>query len=317
MTEPEDNISNSDIERAKAHAKGGKPKRCTRGKACSAACIERGDVCLVVLPSSPSESLPKARTLINKAKAEKPKTSLPSLTNSKQFEDRLKSSDLKTNLLGQQARSEIKVLKKVDENKENPFIKKLIAAVGSIDKLKTMLGHIRDFTGDDYKGIRAVMKLKGLVRGENDPLPRHLKGKTAEQIKRLSQKATSIERLLKQLPKPEIEKFRGLATDSEHLASLIKQAKSKGTHTPSTLNSWSISLKEAKQFADDGAKFGGREHRILFHTVNKKGSYIDPLSERPDERELLTPSKAKFKFIGHNKIEHSGHTYHVFEVMES
>lgn len=62
-------ISNSEIQRAKTKAVGGKRKRCTKGKSCSAACVQATDSCLVEMPevvnpslSSVRSSIPKPRT---------------------------------------------------------------------------------------------------------------------------------------------------------------------------------------------------------------------------------------------------------------
>lgn len=56
----------SEIERAKSRAVGGRRDRCIKGKSCSAACITSGYACLVELPSSPQDALRKIRDLIEK-----------------------------------------------------------------------------------------------------------------------------------------------------------------------------------------------------------------------------------------------------------
>jgi hypothetical protein len=59
--------SESDIRQAHATAVGGQPKRCSKGKNCSAACIERADFCLVELPVSVSQETSRLRDSLQKA----------------------------------------------------------------------------------------------------------------------------------------------------------------------------------------------------------------------------------------------------------
>lgn len=58
--------SESDIRQAHASAVGGQPKRCSKGKNCSAACIERSDYCLVELPVSVSKETARLRDALQK-----------------------------------------------------------------------------------------------------------------------------------------------------------------------------------------------------------------------------------------------------------
>lgn len=54
----------SSIRSAKANAVGGSPKRCTKGKNCSATCIAANETCLVELPEQTQTSISKARNYI-------------------------------------------------------------------------------------------------------------------------------------------------------------------------------------------------------------------------------------------------------------
>jgi hypothetical protein len=65
--------SESDIRKAHATAVGGQPKRCSKGKNCSAACIERADYCLVELPVSVSKETARLRDSLQKAGDMSPK----------------------------------------------------------------------------------------------------------------------------------------------------------------------------------------------------------------------------------------------------
>lgn len=68
----------SEIDRAKAQAVGGKRDRCIKGKSCSAACITSGYMCLVELPSSTHSEITKVRDVLKKEE-EASKVKQPSL----------------------------------------------------------------------------------------------------------------------------------------------------------------------------------------------------------------------------------------------
>jgi len=55
------------IARAKSKAVGGKRKKCTRGKSCSATCIAANKICLVDIPLSSAIEIPKVRKMIQEA----------------------------------------------------------------------------------------------------------------------------------------------------------------------------------------------------------------------------------------------------------
>jgi hypothetical protein len=64
--------SESEIRQAHAKAVGGQPKRCSKGKNCSAACIERDDACLIVFPIPASDGTSKVRDLVSNRAAQFP-----------------------------------------------------------------------------------------------------------------------------------------------------------------------------------------------------------------------------------------------------
>lgn len=68
--------SSSEIRRAKAKAVGGKRKRCTKGKSCSATCIQGTDACLVEMPDSAASSVSKARDMLQNSPKPKSQESL-------------------------------------------------------------------------------------------------------------------------------------------------------------------------------------------------------------------------------------------------
>jgi hypothetical protein len=64
--------SESNIRSAHAQAVGGKPKRCSKGKSCSAACIVRSDICLVEIPVSPAAALSQFKDKIGNSISAQP-----------------------------------------------------------------------------------------------------------------------------------------------------------------------------------------------------------------------------------------------------
>jgi tRNA A-37 threonylcarbamoyl transferase component Bud32 len=60
-------LTQSDVQRAKARAVGGGRKRCMKGKSCSATCIDPNEMCLVDLPDNVVSALPKVRGILQKA----------------------------------------------------------------------------------------------------------------------------------------------------------------------------------------------------------------------------------------------------------
>lgn len=59
-------LTQSDVQRAKARAVGGKRKRCTKGKSCSATCIDSREMCIVDIPDNVVAALPKVRGILQK-----------------------------------------------------------------------------------------------------------------------------------------------------------------------------------------------------------------------------------------------------------
>ena len=62
----------SEVKRAKLNAVGGRKKRCTKGKSCSATCIQPADACLVEMPDPVANSLSKARDGVASKPKQKP-----------------------------------------------------------------------------------------------------------------------------------------------------------------------------------------------------------------------------------------------------
>lgn len=59
-------LTQSDVQRAKSQAVGGSRKRCTRGKSCSATCIDPNETCIVDLPDNVVATFPKVRSILQR-----------------------------------------------------------------------------------------------------------------------------------------------------------------------------------------------------------------------------------------------------------
>lgn len=138
--------------------------------------------------------------------------------------------------------------------------------------------------------------------------------------------AKSIENLFasKEIDKPRVEKFRGIMVDNDVLAGMIASAREKGSYGGEALSSWSTSLPKAKEFADNAQFDTFKNNRVIFRAVNSKGVPIHPISSLLEEYEVLTPSSANYRYIGHRQIKVETvddfgkilATYHVFDVEE-
>lgn len=76
----------SQIESAKRKAVGGKKKRCTKGKSCSATCIAINKVCMVEIPWVAAQALPKVVALVNKITSKRSPEGIPKTAPSKEKE---------------------------------------------------------------------------------------------------------------------------------------------------------------------------------------------------------------------------------------
>jgi hypothetical protein len=177
-------------------------------------------------------------------------------------------------------------------------------AMGGKEEANKALKEITDFGALYFSAIR------GAQRGDS----KYFKDKSL--MGEYKEKAAIIEKAVKAMPHPEVEKYRGMSVSNSHLKSLIKQAKGGGSYKSDALDSWSTNLQTADQFArrrtDDEYP-----NSVVFRTRNKNGASIKPFSPVPGEDEILTPSGSSYRFTGYNVIERNGEKIHVFEVDES
>lgn len=200
---------------------------------------------------------------------------------------------------------------------ENPFIGKEFdrnpdriheLLKGSIpDNIdKASLRAIRDFTGHGYSSIR-----KAQAGGFTDLDYKY----NSRSIKNLLLSASRIEKALEKLPKPEVEKYRGITVSDGRLKVLIKESKGKKEFSFPSLTSWSNSWEIGKKFAGSVRK--DETNRVFYRTINRRGSPIGPLSRHPYEDEILTPSNTSFKYHRYyTYTDKNGEIYHIFEVEE-
>jgi hypothetical protein len=177
-------------------------------------------------------------------------------------------------------------------------------AMGGKDEANKALKEITDFGALYFSAIR------GAQRGDS----KYFKDKSL--MGEYKEKAATIEKAVKAMPHPEVEKYRGMSVSNSHLKALMKQAKDGGSYKSDALDSWSTNLQTADQFArrrtDDEYP-----NSVVFRTRNKNGASIRPFSPVPGEDEILTPSGSSYRFSGYNVIERNGEKIHIFEVDES
>jgi hypothetical protein len=177
-------------------------------------------------------------------------------------------------------------------------------AMGGKEQANQALKNITDFGALYFSAIR------GAQRGDS----KYFKDKSL--MEEYKQKAATIEKAIRAMPRPDVEKYRGMSVSNKHLKSLIKQSKDKGSYKSDALDSWSTNLQTADQFArrrtDDEYP-----NSVVFRTRNKNGASIKPFSPVPGEDEILTPSGSSYRFTGYSVIERNGEKIHVFEIDES
>ena len=130
------------------------------------------------------------------------------------------------------------------------------------------------------------------------------------------QKAESIERIMQYMQNPQVPKMRGLALTDQKLQEHMDLVKNNGTMAQNAMNSWSTQTRTARNFAEDGHQRGYGNNRVIYRTLNRRGSSIRELSNIASEDEILTPSNTNYRFTGHHTVNVGGHTYHVFDMIE-
>jgi len=186
--------------------------------------------------------------------------------------------------------------------------RKLESSLGKTS-LQDMEKAIRSFTESYYGEIRDIQRGKEIKQGLIYVPP--------SMIPQLKTWGEDIERLLGSptVPKPEVEKFRGLSVTPEHLSKIIENSRAKVTLPDSATSSWSTSLEVARNYSTVKREPENTE-RVIFRTMNKTGVPIESLSGVSDEFEVLTSKNSRYKFYSYNPISYNGETYHVFNLEE-
>jgi hypothetical protein len=320
MSNPEE--SPSRVNRAKAKAVGGKRKRCLNGKSCSATCIERNDICLVDLPSSPSmqttlvsgaiKGSNKKGTLTGKKKTLKSAQEfvLPSAPPAKMHRiesaEGFKAARVESGKFSKEFHDKMGRVLKVRDKDEDAVAERvaMLKRLGiSEAALAKAIRTVSNYTDLDYKPVKKA--LYAALAGK--PL-------TAGQKRELS-KGKVIERIIAAAPKEAVPKFRGFRTDQQALEELIASAKLKGLFKDGVLSSWSTSLRVGQEFADNEKE--GKPIRVIFQTINKRGMAVESITQAEREWELMTSGTAKYTHTGNYRIvPYNGETYHIFDVVE-
>lgn len=297
----------------------GKKKKCKKGKSCGATCINSGRVCMVDLPWVVSAGLKKVSLSIQrKVKAESSKSlGLTLLKTPKDFEDKMKATegfynkDIKEmhlemqRVLGKSNAIYTPIYKDPTEETKYGKVKRIVQTQLGDLTIATAYDSLGQFTGGWHKQIRDMQ------RG-------NLPDKFSYMKDKILKWGQDIERLLSVsiLPRPEVEKFRGIRTTVDHLNNLIEAYKDGKELPASATTSWSTSLRIGKRFANLQHKPEQTE-RVIFRTINKTGVPVESVSSVDGEYEMLTTKNSKYKYVGYSPVTYMGNTYHIFDVMES
>ena len=241
----------------------------------------------------------KAKKGFNLAKGAAP--SLPPLKTPRDFSDAL----IYSAKAGEKAHQNIKeILNGTDQ--ANVFARNfLIGAVGGQAAFNKGLDALKAFTGSNYGEIRQAQK----NAAAGDTLSSYYAGKLKQ--------AKALEKLLAQLPKETVVKYRGISLSPFDLDLMIKAANRKESFKENALASWSTNLNTSQTFANSNITYQ-RTERVLFRTVNRRGAAIRAISAIGYEDEVLTSGTAKYKHTGnYNKVVNDGAVYHIFDLVES
>lgn len=296
----------------------GKRKRCKKGKSCGASCISSSKFCLVDLPWVSSSGLNKVAKVIqdNKGKAkpepEEPGIKLSPLSTEDQFYDKM--SDTGTIPDGSKLEEDSIDVAKVLGIKNYAYPRYNLYGPKEEPEYDAIRAKIGETAVSD--GVYAMKKFTGSNSmsyniGQADKGSPLYSGYT-----KLSNDLNKL-LTLEELPKTEVEKFRGFRASPDRLDLMIESATKGESFKHDRLYSWSSSLEVGKSFADEVlAKAPDRTERVIYRTVNKRGVPIEYVSSLTDEYEVLTPRNTKYKYIAYRVINVEGQDYHIFDVEE-
>jgi hypothetical protein len=189
-------------------------------------------------------------------------------------------------------------------------VRKAIKKLGLKDVVNG-IKNIRGFSDSDYETIRNAQRNRVIKTLEWLP-----SADKKKEIAKWKKKADEIEAVLSFMPKPQVPKTRGVAVSDDQLNLLKSLAKNKGTLRQDAMNSWSTTSRVAEDFADMGVNNGYGSNRVIYRTLNKKGSSIRPISAISTENEILTPANTNYRLYDYHTVETNGVTYNVFDMVE-
>lgn len=308
-------------------AKRGKRRRCNKGKPCGLTCIPRGKICRVDMANVLSKYLTFLSRKANnvpkrfKIKQKKKIITLSPLTNSDEFLKKISETDGFYNpkikelhmaigrifgggLFFKRNKEEV-YNSKEQEEKFNKIRNTIIKRIG-LDNFKDGIDALVKYTKDGYYGpIRAAQR--GIFNK-----------KTADRKDELLKLAADIERMLAQpeLPRPEIEKFRGYKASPSQIKEMVQKAQAQAVLQGSALSSWSSSLAQGRKFANLHIDDPSKTERVILRAINKVGVPIESVTRNDKEYEILTTKNVNHRYLGYKQIHSKGVTYHVFDLEE-
>jgi hypothetical protein len=295
------------IEAAKRRAvRGGGRKKCKKGKSCGATCINGSKVCLVDLPWVSSNGLSKVATKIQSAPRKKKNDKEPAVN---------------PGITLSPLNSYSSLMEKMKET--NSASPELVSAGGEVNNI------LHNDEDKKYVELRDKVGKKVVSDGGwaiamfsedyNTSYSIRMADRGAKGYEYYKKEADDLNRILtlKEMPKPEVEKFRGFRATNERLQEMIEGAKNRESFiTPST-NSWSSSLKIGQRFANRAIdELPERDRRVIFRTINKRGVPIREVSAVTHEEELMTPRNTRYRYLNYTSISGAAGIYHIFDVEE-
>lgn len=198
-----------------------------------------------------------------------------------------------------------------------------------LTKENSRMGNL--MSGDDKKGLSKLLSklspeeiakgyegIKLFTSSTSGAIRRAQTGRklsSPEETKQMKRVGDDMDKLIKQLPKVESVKFRGVTVDDKMLQHLIDASKTKGGYFENASSSWSTKLAKAEEFSKRGLGAWGN-NLVIFRSFNKRGALVDKISSTGGEMEVLTPRDAKYIHNGYSTVIYQGRTYHLFDLIE-
>ena len=303
-------------------------RRCEKGKPCGATCIERLKICQMDVDGGLSGSLKKVADEVGtEPKTQKPTTSsLVKLSKLDDYMDLYNKS---------RETSHVKLYQKPELLKANSEVAKLLGSSNpsfpnselyepgekaKYDGIRSRIGEQK--LNDALVALQLFslypevhMGVRGVEKG--DPkYPNY-----SLDFKKYSNYANQINDFLtsREVPRPEVEKFRGFRASPDHLREMIKAAKGNESFSNNYVSSWSSSMGIGRKFADTELfDKPDRTERIIYRAINRKGVPIEFVTRAREEDELLTPRNTEYRYLGYREIKKTGtnEVYHIFDVEE-